>query len=208
MSSSEIIEHVVLFKLKHNTDPSDSTSMITKLNALISLDEVLHLTAGPLLRVRSTSHNFTHILHSRYTSKSDLVAYAVHPRHQSAVKENANLVDDIMAVDWISNDLPGPVSLPPGSAMRVSLLKLKEDLGEEAKSEILERIRGIREESEGLSQYSFGENFSPERAKGFSMAFLEVFSSQKEMEAVDLKHEDKFKDYLDSFVELSYEVSS
>ncbi|KAL5572393.1 hypothetical protein UlMin_021990 [Ulmus minor] len=208
MSSSKTIEHVVLLKLKHNTDPSDSTAMITKLNSLSSLNQVLHLTAGPLLRVRSTSLNFTHILHSRYASKSDLIAYTVHPRHQNVAEGIANLVDDVMAVDWISNDLAGPVSLPAGSAMIVSLLKLKEDLGEEAKSEILERIRGIKEESEGLIQFSFGENFAPEMAKGFSMAFLEVFSSQKEMEAMDLKHEDKFKDYLDSFVELSYVVAS
>ncbi|CAL5344148.1 unnamed protein product [Camellia sinensis] len=43
--STQIIEHIVLFKVKPDTDPSKIDSMITGLNSLISLHQVLHLTA-------------------------------------------------------------------------------------------------------------------------------------------------------------------
>ncbi|KAE8682588.1 putative apyrase 7-like isoform X1 [Hibiscus syriacus] len=56
--------------------------MLNNLNGLVSLDPVVHLTAGPVLRTKSPISNFTHMLHSRYKSKEDLNAYAVHPDHQ------------------------------------------------------------------------------------------------------------------------------
>ncbi|GMN53026.1 hypothetical protein TIFTF001_022178 [Ficus carica] len=221
MSSSHTIEHIVLFKLKATTDqPSDADvdaaadgdKMVSRINGLISLDQVLHITAVPLRRVRSTSSelSFTHILHSRFRSKHDLTAYAVHPAHLRVVSENAPLVDDILAVDWVADYLIGSVIPPPGSAVRVALWKLKEGVsGDERKSEILEAIRGIKEELGGVSQFSFGENFSPERAKGFEMAFLIVFSNVRILESADSEQwEEKFKDFVDSLLVLDFVVPS
>ncbi|VVA93803.1 unnamed protein product [Arabis nemorensis] len=75
MSSSsppnQIIEHIVLFKVKDDNDSNKITSMINNLNALVSLNQILHISAAPLHRVRSTSA-FTHDLHSRYGSKEDM----------------------------------------------------------------------------------------------------------------------------------------
>jgi Stress responsive A/B Barrel Domain len=52
--------------------------------------------------------------------------YANDPAHVKVVKECVlPICDDIMAVDWVAEGLvPGPVA--PGSAIRLTLAKLKE----------------------------------------------------------------------------------
>ncbi|XP_050270113.1 stress-response A/B barrel domain-containing protein UP3 [Quercus robur] len=215
--SLETIEHVVLFKVKDNTDPSKINAMVNGLNALISLEQVVHITAGPVLRTRSQPLTFTHVLHSRYKSKDDLAAYSAHPSHVSVVKENVlPIVDDIMAVDWVSSsDDEGHVySVPSGSAVKLTLLKLKENLGEDVKSEIFRAIKGIKDSFPQISQISYGENFSPARAKGYTLASLAVYPGVSDLEAVDSNHEfvnsqkDKVRDYLESVVVVDYVVPS
>lgn len=118
-----------------------------------------------------------------------------------------------MAVDWVADDLQGPLSLPLGSALRVSFLKLKESSGEGAKCEVLEAIKGIKNSFSQIAQLSVGENFSPARAKGFSIASLAVFPGTSELEAVDSDQElvnsqkEKVRDYLDSVIVVDYVVS-
>ncbi|KAE8667081.1 putative apyrase 7-like isoform X1 [Hibiscus syriacus] len=88
--------------------------MLNNLNGLVSLDPVLHLTVGPVIRIKSPISNFTHMLHSRYKSKEDLNAHSVHPDHQRVVKEHVvPICDDIMAVDWVADNEPTPLSPPP-----------------------------------------------------------------------------------------------
>ncbi|XP_012077024.1 stress-response A/B barrel domain-containing protein UP3 [Jatropha curcas] len=214
-TATETIEHIVLFKVKDNTDPTKINSLVTSLGGLVSLDPVLHLTAGALYRTKSSPIPFTHMLHSRYSSKENLNAYSAHPSHVSAVKESVlPICDDIMAVDWVADDLHGPVIPPPGSAIRVTFLKLKENLREEVKGEILAVIKGIKGSFEGINQITCGENFSPARAKGYSIASLAVFPGVSEMEALDSKEElvnlqkEKVRDYLESVIVVDYVVSS
>ncbi|KAM7258730.1 hypothetical protein ACFE04_014471 [Oxalis oulophora] len=205
---TQTIEHIVLFKTKPN---SNTTQMLTSLNGLISLDQVTHIAAAPLIR---TGSDFTHMLHSRYTSKEDLAAYSSHPSHVSVVKDSVlPNCDDIMAVDWVG-DVP-PKGIVPGSAIRVTFLKLKEGLGEEVKDKVLEVIRSIKDCFGGkISELSYGENFSPARAKGFSIAALAVFPGASEMEAVDANGEvtnllkEKVRDYLDGVIVCDYVVPS
>lgn len=210
----QTIEHIVLFKVKDNTDPTKINSMIASLNGLMSLDPVLHITAGPLYRIKSSPFPFTHILHSRYSSKENLDAYAVHPSHVSVVKELvAPICEDIMAVDWVSDNLDGPLTPPAGPAMRVMFLKLKENFGVEVKDEILGVIKGIKGRVAGIDQLSCGENFSA-RARGYSIASLVAFPGVDEMDAVDSEEElvnlekAKVKDYLESVIVLDYVVPS
>ncbi|XP_065850827.1 stress-response A/B barrel domain-containing protein UP3-like [Euphorbia lathyris] len=214
-TASSTIEHIVLFKVKENTDSSKLNSMISSLNALVSLDSVLHIAAVPLHRVKSSPVPFTHMLHSRYSSKEDLSAYSAHPSHVSVVKESVlPICDDIMAVDWVAHDLQGPVVLSPGSAVRLTLLKLKENLGEEVKNEILTVISGIKGSFGGIQQLTCGENFSPARAKGYSIASLAVFPGLSEIDALDANEElvnlqkEKVRDYLDSVIVLDSIVPS
>eukprot|EP00257_Ricinus_communis_P002678 XP_002514060.2 stress-response A/B barrel domain-containing protein UP3 [Ricinus communis] len=215
--SSTAIEHIVLFKVKETTDSTKINTMLTSLNGLVSLEPVLHLAAGPLHRVKSSPIPFTHMLHSRYSSKDNLNTYSSHPSHVSVVKENVLPVcDDIMAVDWIADDVDaGNLVPPPGSAIRVTFLKLKENLGEEVKNEILAVIKGIKGSFGGvIKQLTCGENFSPGRAKGYSIASLAVFDGLSEMEIVDAKeemvnlHKEKVRDYLESVIVVDYVVPS
>ncbi|KAG8636078.1 hypothetical protein MANES_16G097000v8 [Manihot esculenta] len=188
--SRTTIEHIVLFKVKDNTDPTKVNTMLNSLNSLVSLDAVLHIAAGPLYRVKSSPISFTHMLHSRYSSKDNLNAYSAHPSHVTAVKESVlPICEDIMAVDWIADDLQGPVVPAPGSAIRLTFLKLKENLREDVKNEILAVIKGIKGNFGEINQITCGENFSPARAKGYSIASLAVFPTVSEMEAVDSKEE-------------------
>ena len=210
-----IIEHVVLFKVKDDTDQGKVNAMIDGLNGLVSLDPVLHITAGHVLHTRSPISNFTHMLHSRYKSKEDLNTYSAHPDHVRVVKENAlPICDDIMAVDWVADNDPAPLSPPPSSAIKVTFLKLKESVTNEVQGEILGVIKGIKEGISGIQQITCGENFSPARAKGFSLASVAVFAGVEEMEAAEENGEyvnlqkQKVRDYLDGVIVVDYVVPS
>ncbi|KAL0011050.1 hypothetical protein SO802_006158 [Lithocarpus litseifolius] len=225
-SQSEAIEHIVLFKVKDEAEPSKVKAWLDALNALSSLDQVAQLTAAPLIQTTTTtssatSLNFTHILHSRYNSKQDLKAYTIHPRHDSAVKDHGlPIVEDIMAFDWVAPDLHLAVTPKPKprSTIRVSFFKLKEE--EEGKDVKKSEILGVlKETKDGLllgqqkqiSELSYGENFSPERSRGYSLAYLAVFPGQKELE--DLNEElgklkDKFKNFVESEVVVDFLIPS
>ncbi|WVZ14520.1 hypothetical protein V8G54_012086 [Vigna mungo] len=113
-----------------------------------------------------------------------------------------------MVVDWVADGLNNLVSLP-GSTVRVSFLKLKEDaVGEE----VLGVVRGILENFKLISEFSFGENFSPRRARGFSIASLAVFAGLTELEVVDSNqelvnyHKDKVRDQINNMIVVDYVV--
>ncbi|KAJ1400709.1 Stress responsive alpha-beta barrel [Sesbania bispinosa] len=211
------MEHVVLFKVKNDAPPSEIDAMVERINSLASLDHLLHLTSGKLLRIRaSPSFTFTHFLHCRYRSQRDLHAYTVHPRHVAVVKANDHLCDDVMALDFVVEDLQGSLVPPPGSAMRVTFFKLKEGLGNQLKGEVLEAIRGVQQEFKQAIQLTCGENFSPGRAKGFSIASIAVFPGLSELEAADSNEEtgnsyhksEIIKEHLESVMVLDYVVPS
>ncbi|XP_065635283.1 stress-response A/B barrel domain-containing protein UP3 [Quercus suber] len=221
-SVSEAIEHIVLFKVKDEAEPSKVKAWLDALNGLSSLDQVAQLTAAPTTTTSSsaTSLNFTHILHSRYNSKQDLKAYTIHPRHDSAVKDHGlHIVEDIMAFDWVAPDLRLAVTPKPkpGSAVRVSFFKLKEEEEEDVKkSEILGVLKETKDglllgQQKQISEMSYGENFSPERSRGYSLAYLAVFPGPTELEDSNeelgkLKH--KFKDFVESEVVVDFLIPS
>ncbi|KAL6984591.1 hypothetical protein U1Q18_017967 [Sarracenia purpurea var. burkii] len=214
--STQIVEHIVLFKVKPDTSPSKIDTMISRLNGLNSLDQVLHLAAGPLLRTRSSSpFTFTHMLHSRYKSKDDLDSYSTHPSHVAVVAESGRpICDDIMAVDWVQTDLTGPVVPRPGSVMRLTLVKLKEGLGDTEKKEVLDVIGAVKDLLPSIDQISFGENFSPARAKGFSIGSLAIFPGLSELDSLDSDsnlelvnmQKDKVRSLIESVIVLDYVI--
>ncbi|XP_047951801.1 stress-response A/B barrel domain-containing protein UP3-like [Salvia hispanica] len=204
MSSSapdQIIEHVVLLKAKPSADPSSVNDMIRSLNALATLASVLHISAGPVSRCRSSSAlSFTHIIHSRYRSKSDLASYNADPLHLAVVADHVRPVaGDAMAVDWVAGDFSGPAAVPPGAALRVTVMKVKD---ESAKGEVLGIARGMKGKFDAIEQVTAGENFSPERSKGFSIASIAVV---KELEALGVISE-VVSEHLDDVVVLDYAV--
>ncbi|XP_021902064.1 stress-response A/B barrel domain-containing protein UP3 isoform X1 [Carica papaya] len=212
---AQTIEHVVLFNVKQGTDPAKLNAMLSGLSALTSLDTVLHLTASPILCNRSSAFSFTHILHSRYASKDDLSAYAAHPNHLAVVKESVlPICEDVMAVDWVADHVPIPVGISPGSPVRITFLKLKENVTDEAKEQIFGVVKGIKHNFPGISQITCGENFSPGRAKGFSIASIAAFKDLGAMEAVESNEElvnlqkEKVRDHLESVIVVDFIVPS
>ncbi|KAG9451125.1 hypothetical protein H6P81_011090 [Aristolochia fimbriata] len=214
-SSDQIIEHLVFFAVSPDAAPSKPDEMISGLRSLTSLDSVAHLTAGPIFKNRSSAFGkFTHMLHSRYRSKSDLGSYTGDPAHVKVVKESVLPVcDDIMAVDWVADVAGGVVVPPPGSALRVTLLKPKEGIAAEEKAELMRVVGGIKESFPELVDYvSFGENFSPARAKGFELGFIAVFPGVKELEALDAMGEmvelqkEKVRHLLESVFVVDYAI--
>ncbi|KAL5065813.1 hypothetical protein RYX36_027550 [Vicia faba] len=204
-----IIEHVVLFKIKEEASESEVESFVEQVNSLISLSEPLHLTMGPLTTIQSfplSSLNFTHILHTRFSSKEDLHAYAVHPTHVSVVNDNQSLVVDKMALDWVTEVHGDDLVLAAGYALRVVFFKLKEGLEEEVKDEVLKGINGIQRGK--VVQFTCGENFAVGRSKGFSIGSLAVFPGLSELKEVDSDDEfrkyEKIKENLDTVLLLDY----
>ncbi|CAI9766589.1 unnamed protein product [Fraxinus pennsylvanica] len=208
---SQFVEHVVLFKVKPDADPPAVNAMFSNLNGLNSLDPVLHLKAGPIARTRSSPLYFTHMLHSRYRNKTDLRSYADHPAHIRVVTSYGRaIVDDIMAVDWLSDDVTGSIIVPTGSAMRVTFLKLKEGVEESGKNEILGMVKRIKEQFPSIKQLTVGENFSPGRDKGFSIGSIAVFAGMTDLEDLDLESglANEQKEFLDGTLVLDFVVPS
>ncbi|XP_078444822.1 stress-response A/B barrel domain-containing protein UP3-like [Wolffia australiana] len=149
MADVQAIEHVVLFQVKEGADPEAVAAWLEGLLALSAIDVVLHLAAGPIHRCRGP-FNFTHLLHCRFLSTSDLALYSLHPAHLSLIDRD---------------NLP----LSPSSALRITLARRRQSL------------HPLRL----LPDVTFGDNFSPARASGFSAASLAVFSGVEALTASD-----------------------
>ena len=62
-----------------------------------------------------------------------------------------------------------------------------------------------------ISELSYGENFSPERSRGYSLAYMAVFPGHRELEDSNeelgkLKH--KFTDFVESEVVVDFLIPS
>ncbi|XP_047320724.1 stress-response A/B barrel domain-containing protein UP3-like [Impatiens glandulifera] len=187
MSGEQIIEHMVLFNIKVDADDSKIDTMIERLNGLISLDSVLHISATLLLPTRISSFvHFTHILHSRHSSKENLAVFTDHPSHVSVMTESVNpICEDIMVVDWdVFDGLNQPIKLQPGSAIKVAFMKLKEgSTAGKKKEEILGKLGGFKEIISSIDQTTCGEILSPARARGYSIAMILVFPGLSKLES-------------------------
>jgi len=211
-STSQGVEHIVLFKVKENTESSKVNTMINELQTLVTIEQVRHLTFGPIHNKEHTTSTipfsdlrYTHLLHSRYDSKEDLQIYNAHPTHLNGVRNFAlPILDDLLVVDWFAGEVALPPHPSPGTAFRVSFLKLKDG---EVKDEVFRAIQGIKESVGGVSYVSYGENISPERAKGFSIASLVVFSGREELDHVDPSEGlIKVKEHLESVLVVDHVV--
>jgi peroxin-10 len=183
------VEHIVLIKVRPEAASSGAAAaMVSSLQALsTAVPGLSYIHVGPVLRLRSPAAEAlgpTHVLHSRYATKPDLAAYAAHPAHVAAVQGHVlpNALDST-AIDWVNAALvPSPVN--PGSAVRLSLAKLKEGVEAHQLAEKLAAATAAAGEAKG-AKVSFGENFSPARAKGYQFGMVAVFDSVEGLDAVD-----------------------
>jgi len=209
---SKVVEHVVFFNIKESTPPEKVNAMISALQGLKSLDQVLELTAGPALRFSSGTYKYTHALHSRYKDKQSLAEYCAHPQHVNVGNEFVlPIVDDLLALDWEA-DLGEPM-MPFYGAIRIAVLKPKEGLADPQRSELVEILSGYKDIFPSVGQVSFGQNFSLDWAKGFTWGFLSLFPGVKELEELNTNEEhakiqnEKVLPQMENFVVIEYITS-
>lgn len=190
MAPVPTVEHLVLFRARDGVDPAAADAWLSGLCSLASLGVVAHLAAANALRCRRFPPGlppFTHVLHCRFRTEADLAAYAVHPAHLAVVRELGLLVcDDLLAVDWVAGIDPGEVAVKGGSAARVTLARLREGAGDVEKGEVVAALGGIARLRPEVEQVSCGENFSPGRAKGFTVGSIWVVRGLEELELLDV----------------------
>lgn len=93
------LEHIVLFKLKHESTKAEEDELIRQLRGLKSqIPEIIDLTAGR--NVADDSHGFTVGLVVRLRDLGALEAYRVHPAHQEVVKYIEAVTEERLAVDY------------------------------------------------------------------------------------------------------------
>ncbi|KAI3443575.1 hypothetical protein Pfo_000240 [Paulownia fortunei] len=119
------------------------------------------------------------------------------------VSLDSPVVDDIMAVDWVADDFSGSPVVSPGSAMRLTILKLKAGTGESGKREVWGVVRGVKEKFPSIEQLTVGENFSPGEPRGLKE--LEALDSESELAN---EQKDKAREFLDGVVVLDYVVAA
>lgn len=187
------IEHMVLIKVRPEAaDSGAAAAMVTALQALgTQVPGLAYIHAGPVLRLTSPAAMAlgpTHVLHSRYATEVDLRAYAAHPAHVAAVEAHVLPVAlDTTAVDW-ANAAPAPSPVAPGAIVRLTLAKAK---GGVDPGEVLEVVTAATKAAaevmgaEVRFGVSFGENFSPARAKGYQFGMVVVFDSVEDLDAVE-----------------------
>ncbi|KAJ0673472.1 putative stress-response A/B barrel domain-containing protein HS1/DABB1 [Helianthus annuus] len=197
----QIVEHIVLLSVKPDADSTKVETMINEVNGLISLNFTLHLSVGKILRSTSTSPNFSHIIHCRYRSTDDLQAYNQHPEHLSVLKNTQPLLDDFIVVDFLSDGSRD--SLKPGSAMRVTLLKLKEDLVEHEKGKLVEELKGRFKRTDDIS---VGESLPNEMSKGYSIGVIVVYPDLEAIGSDADLYKSKVQDYIESEMVVDYVV--
>eukprot|EP00271_Cylindrocystis_brebissonii_P002866 TRINITY_DN13631_c0_g1_i1.p1 TRINITY_DN13631_c0_g1~~TRINITY_DN13631_c0_g1_i1.p1 ORF type:complete len:350 (-),score=49.00 TRINITY_DN13631_c0_g1_i1:257-1306(-) len=181
--STSIVEHVVFMKTKPDTSPETILKMAQELQALQSLESVIHLKAGPAVALGEGGWNFA--LHGRYPSKEALNAYTVSRAHMrvviGSIKPN---IDDIMAVDW-ETPTSSASSASTTKIIHSLVFKVKEGTSDE---KFAASLKGLHE-AEG-STVSFapieatsGPNFAPARSQGHNWGLVLLHRDEEEAKA-------------------------
>ncbi|XP_047320721.1 stress-response A/B barrel domain-containing protein UP3-like [Impatiens glandulifera] len=116
-----------------------------------------------------------------------------------------------MVVDWVFDDFIVPIKLQPGSVIRATFLKLKE--GSDKKERTLGVLAKLKEKISSIDQITYGENFSPARTNGFSIALIFVILGVSELKklflrenACRVKLNERVRDLLDDSLIVDFEL--
>ena len=107
MSTSTVIEHIVLLKVKKDTSAEDIKNLIEGTKSLRTIPGVISITVGPTFAeewMPDRRNGHTHTLSCRLQNKEALRVYQDHPLHDKVKKECLLplLVEPPMAVDYES----------------------------------------------------------------------------------------------------------
>jgi hypothetical protein len=102
IGACRVIEHLVLFKVKAEAAPADSTTMMQELRKLKEhIPEIQEITCG--VNTSNRNQGFTHGLLVRVRSQSDLEAYLAHPEHQRVAAQYIRpIIESVIVVDYES----------------------------------------------------------------------------------------------------------
>ncbi|KAI3666774.1 hypothetical protein L6452_41811 [Arctium lappa] len=174
-AQDQVVEHIVLFKVKPDVESSKVAAMVNGLNGLSSLD----LTGS-------------HSPHNCRTTSPVTVVFAYLHSHASQSLQIEGRSEGL----WRS------------STARES----GDGEWENEKARVLEVIGGIKDQFQAIEQLSFGENFSHDRAKGYTIASIAVLPGPADLEALDSNAElanlqkEKVKDLIESVVVVDYVI--
>ncbi|KAL5707982.1 hypothetical protein ACHQM5_018826 [Ranunculus cassubicifolius] len=178
----ETIEHIVLFKMKPNTNLD---ILIQELNNLKRLPGVIYLTAGYVYDMYSsnTSLDYTIFLHSRHRNKQDLDIYMHCPEKLKFTNTYTELYyEDYALVDWVTYH-PQPLHNPSvGTALRATFLDMKED-GWGVICDVVGDSLGDLTVQQTFGGSYIGKTYRPQN-KGFSIASLGVYPGIFQLQAV------------------------
>ncbi|EFJ33999.1 hypothetical protein SELMODRAFT_406351 [Selaginella moellendorffii] len=180
-----LVEHVLLFKVRHWASAEKRAEMVKQLNKLRAINGVLHLKAGPVLSIwpahEILSGGYTHVLHSRHQNKAALAAFSLHPAQIYCMDKFVNpICESALALDWESSVEKHVDQF--FEAKRIVLCRLKDGVCGDGREQL---VSEIAEASRTSSFDGGGPNFSPVRARGFDFGYLAFFRWIDEVELID-----------------------
>ena len=94
-----MIVHIVMFKFKEENRDNNIEDVVKKLNALVDLIPTLKsMEVG--VDFSRTERAFDMSLYSKFDSKEDLQAYAIHPEHLKVVELIKSVTQESKVVDY------------------------------------------------------------------------------------------------------------
>ena len=98
-----MIQHTVVFRLKHAEGSTEETNFLNKAKALWKIPHVIDFK---LMRQIGTKNNFTFGLSMYFTSEHGYNEYNVHPDHQHFVNTIwLPEVEDFLEIDYVELDV-------------------------------------------------------------------------------------------------------
>ncbi|MBN1599452.1 MAG: Dabb family protein [Bacteroidales bacterium] len=100
MKTTEMIKHIVSFKITNNANKKENTLLLKdKLDNLKNkIPELLYLETG--INISDRPAAFDLLLVTHFNSPEDLEAYRIHPLHQELVGFLNQIKEDIVVVDY------------------------------------------------------------------------------------------------------------
>ena len=94
-----MIVHIVMFRFKEENRDNNIEDVVKKLNALVDLIPTLKsMEVG--VDFSRTERAFDMSLYSKFDSKEDLQAYAIHPEHLKVVELIKSVTQESKVVDY------------------------------------------------------------------------------------------------------------
>jgi hypothetical protein len=101
---AQVLRHVVLFKFKDGTSPTDIRTIENAFCALpTKVDAIYDFEWGTDVSVEDRHKGFTHCFVVTFLSEADRAVYLPHPAHKALGQVLGPHLDDVLVVDYWAN---------------------------------------------------------------------------------------------------------